>query len=115
VRANESRPAKAQAASASGAPSVVRYIPSDVFTVERIVQMWPRGADLTIDDFRPAFEIAQISPQSYGPLLGALCRRGELIKTDRCRSSRKPSRNGGLIAVYQRPVLAGRRAAAQRP
>ena len=77
MRANESRPAKAQAASASGAPSVVRYVRADVFTAERIVQMWPRGVDLTIDNFRPEFELAQINPQSYGPLLAALCRRGE--------------------------------------
>ena len=37
------------------------------------------------------------------------------MRTDRCRSTRKPSRNGGLIAVYLHPVLAGQHDTARRP
>lgn len=82
------------------------FVPTDVFTVELIVAMFPRGVDLTIDNFRPTFEIAQINPKSYGPLLAAVCRRGELVTTGRYGKTRKPSLNGGLRAIYQRPLPA---------
>lgn len=114
MTADESRPAKAQLASAWDDQIVPWYVAADVFTAERIVQMSPVGVDLSIDDFRPDFELAQISPSAYGPLLAALCRRGVLLRTDRCRRTHAPSRNGGLVAIYRRPVSPGRHASEAR-
>jgi hypothetical protein len=82
---------------------------SDYFVFSMVLGTLPVGVDLTIDDFRPELELAQVRPTRFGPLFAQAVRAGDLISTGRCApTTTKPSLNGGLRRIYQRPAPAAR-------
>lgn len=91
------------------------YLPADVLVAERIVRQFPSGVDLTMDNWRAEFQMAQIAPNAYGPLCGALVRTGVLVSTNRCTRSRNPASKGSMLRVYQLAPSGSQHGSARRP